>query len=263
MQAWAIAAAFTAAAATLAPPTARAQSALDGTWKIDPKTIEAPSKPVRFSLQGGVYECASCLPPFKVQADGKDQPVAGSPHADSLTVTVINERSFRTVARKGGKEISEVLWTLSADGKTLTRDARDIRSDGRVVAAKALMRRVEPAPAGAQAISGTWLGTRMESMSDSFVTFRTAGNVLTMKTPEGATYQARLDGMMAAVTGDPGAHEVSVQQKGPRTFEEMSYRDGRRFLTTVITVDAGGKSAKVRWTTEGNKATGGYTLRRQ
>jgi len=263
MKAWAFPALFATAAAALTPTAARTQSALDGTWKIDPKTIQAPTKPVRFSLSAGAYECASCLPPFKVQADGKDQPVAGSQHADTLAVTVLNERSFRTVARKGGKEVSEVLWSLSADGRTLTRDARDIRPDGRVVAAKALMRRVEPAPAGAQAISGAWLGTRMESMSDSLVTFQTTDGFLTMKTPEGATYRARLDGTMAPVIGDPGAHEISVQQKGPRTFEEMSYRDGHRFLTTVITVDATGKSARVRWATEGNKTTGGYTLRRQ
>jgi hypothetical protein len=262
MRAWVVAATL-AAAAGLASPGASAQSPIDGTWKIDPKTVEAPSKPVRFSLGAGVYECASCLPPVKVQADGKDQSVAGSAHADTLAVTVLNERSFRTVARKDGKPVSEVLWTMSADGKTLTRDARDTRADGRIVSAKALMRRVERAPAGAQAISGTWLGTGMESMSDSLVTFKTAGGVLTMSTPEGATYRAKLDGTMAPVTGDPGAHEVSVQQKGPRTFEEMSYRDGHRFLTTVITVDPGGKSARVRWTTEGNQARGGYTLRRQ
>ena len=56
------------------PMLAAAQSAFDGTWKVDMNKVDFPKKPDVFLLQDGMYECKTCTPPYKVKADGTDQP---------------------------------------------------------------------------------------------------------------------------------------------------------------------------------------------
>ena len=64
-----------ALAALLIPTLAMAQSAFDGTWKIDMNKVGFPKKPDEYLLQNGMYECKTCAPPYKIKADGSDQPV--------------------------------------------------------------------------------------------------------------------------------------------------------------------------------------------
>ena len=42
----------------LLPMLAMAQSAFDGTWKLDMSTIQFPKKPDSYLLQNGMYECS-------------------------------------------------------------------------------------------------------------------------------------------------------------------------------------------------------------
>jgi hypothetical protein len=60
----------------LAPGLAMAQSAFDGTWKIDLKTTQFPKKPQVYLLQDGMYHCKSCVPPStsKRMAKTKNSP---------------------------------------------------------------------------------------------------------------------------------------------------------------------------------------------
>src|SRR5438309_814829 len=53
---------------------ANAQSALNGTWKVDMSKVDFSKKPDVFLLQNGMYECKTCTPAYKVKADGSDQP---------------------------------------------------------------------------------------------------------------------------------------------------------------------------------------------
>ena len=64
-------------ASLLLPSLATAQSAFEGTWKIDTNKAEFPKKPDVFLLQDGIWECKTCVPPIKIKADGQDQPVTG------------------------------------------------------------------------------------------------------------------------------------------------------------------------------------------
>ena len=73
-----------------------AQSIFDGTWRPDPQKPSPGQKPDIIELANGVYDCQSCTPPYKVTADGRDEPVAGNPHYDTLSVAIIDDR---TVAR--------------------------------------------------------------------------------------------------------------------------------------------------------------------
>jgi hypothetical protein len=63
----------------LAPVTLLAQSPFDGTWMTKLDTAQFPTKPQTFTLNKGMYECATCVPKYAVKANGTDQKVTGHP----------------------------------------------------------------------------------------------------------------------------------------------------------------------------------------
>ena len=111
--------------ALLIPTLAMAQSAFDGTWKIDMNKVHFPKKPDEFLLQNGMYECKTCTPPYKIKADGSDQPVTGHPYYDSVAIKVVNDHEIEETDKKDGKAVATSTSTVSADGKTLTFNFSD------------------------------------------------------------------------------------------------------------------------------------------
>src|SRR5271156_2400104 len=94
------------------PVLVTAQSAFDGTWKVDMSKVDFPKKPDVFVLQGGMYECKTCTPPYKIKADGMDQPVAGHPYFDSVAIKVVNDRQIDETDKKGGKTVATSTTTV-------------------------------------------------------------------------------------------------------------------------------------------------------
>jgi hypothetical protein len=78
----------------LTPGLAMAQSAFDGTWKLDLKTAQFPKKPDVYLLQDGMYHCKTCVPSIDVKADGQDQKVVGQPYFDMMSVKVVDDRTI-------------------------------------------------------------------------------------------------------------------------------------------------------------------------
>src|ERR1035438_9028450 len=97
--------------ALLMPMLAAAQSAFDGTWKIDMNKVNFPKKPDVFLLQSGMYECKSCTPPYAIKADGTDQPVSGHPYFDTVAIKVVNDKIEET-DKKQGKVVSTSTSTV-------------------------------------------------------------------------------------------------------------------------------------------------------
>ena len=52
-------------------------------------------------------------------ADGQDQAISGNPYYDTLSVSVIDDRTVFRNAKKGGKTVIETKNFVSADGKTM------------------------------------------------------------------------------------------------------------------------------------------------
>src|SRR5580704_14464219 len=102
------------------PVLAMAQNVIDGTWKFDLSTAQLPKKPDVFLLQGGVYQCKTCVPPVDVKADGQDQKVTGNPYYDTVSITVVDDRTIEETDKKGPKTVVTSKSTVSPDGNTLT-----------------------------------------------------------------------------------------------------------------------------------------------
>src|SRR3954469_18190491 len=138
---------FTIAAALL-PCIALAQSAIDGKWKTDIKSISGPDKPSRYSVKEGMYECESCVPQIKVKADGKDQLLEGTPYFDVYAVKITDDSTMELVGRKAGRTVSVGKIAVSADGKTMSREFTINEPGGLTNKYASKMTRVAAAPKG-------------------------------------------------------------------------------------------------------------------
>src|SRR5712691_3814595 len=232
----------------LIPAMAMAQSAFDGTWKFDLKTAKFPEKPDVYLLQDGMYHCKTCAPPVDVKADGQDQKVSGHPYYDMVSIKVVDDRTIEETDKKNGKVVATSKTSLSADGNTLMFEFTDSsNTNADPVTGKGEETRVAKGPAGSHAISGSWRASKMDAVSDNglLFTYKVAGDSLTMTSPTGQSYTAKLDGTDAPFKGDPGTTSVSVKKMDKNTMEETDKRDGKVISVSRMTLTADAKSMTI------------------
>jgi hypothetical protein len=230
------------------PLLARAQSPFDGTWKVDMNKVDFPKKPDAYLLQSGMYSCQSCVPSYEIKADGEDQKVSGHPYYDTVAIKVINDHEIEETDKKDGKVVATSKVTVAPDGKTLTFEFTDSsNTNAAPVTGKGEAVRVSKGPAGSNAVSGSWRTTKMASLSDNAITwtYKVEGDMLTMNSPTGQSYTAKMDGTEASMKGDPGVSTVSVKSMGKDTIEETDRRDGKVISVTKSTVTSDGKMMKI------------------
>ena len=230
------------------PVMVSAQSGFDGTWKIDMKKAEFSKKPDVYLLQNGIYDCKTCVPPIKIKADGQDQIVTGHPYYDTIAVKVISDHEIEETDKKNGKTVATSKTTVSPDGNTLTFEFTDSsNTNAAPVTGKGEATRVNKGPAGSNAISGSWRIAKFETLSDNAITwtYKISGDELTMTTPTGQSYTAKLNGTEAPFKGDPGTSSVSVKMRGKDTLEETDKRGDKVISVSKMTLEPDGKTAKI------------------
>jgi hypothetical protein len=230
----------------LTPVLALAQSAFDGTWKIDMNKAQLPKKPDVYLLQNGMYECKTCVPAVKIKADGQDQTVTGHPYYDSAAVKVISDHEIEEIDKKDGKTVATSTTKVSADGNTLAFEFSDSSdTNAAPVTGKGEETRVAKGPAGSNAISGSWRIAKFESLSDNAITwtYKVSDGQLMMTNPTGQSYTAKLDGTEAPYQGDPGTTAVSVKMSGKNALQETDKRGDKVVSVSTMTMAADGKTA--------------------
>jgi hypothetical protein len=231
--------------AVLVSIPAIAQNAFDGTWKFNLGDAQFSKKPDVFLLQDGMYHCKTCAPAIDVKADGNDQPVSGHPYYNSVSIKVVDDRTIEEVDKKDGKTVATSKTVVSHDGKTATFEFSDSsNTTAAPVTGTGSITRVANGPAGSHAISGSWVTSKLDTISDNglMVTFKVEGGSLSMSNPTGQSYIAKLDGTDAPYKGDPGITSVSVKSMGQQMIEETDKRDGKVITVARMTVSADGKT---------------------
>ena len=89
--------------------------------------------------------------------------------------------------------------------------------------------------------------SKMESLSDNGAvwTYKVNGKEISMSTPTGQSYTAKLDGTDAPMKGDPGVTSVSLRMIGSDTLEETDKRDNKVISVSRMTVSADGMKARI------------------
>ena len=240
------------------------QSAFDGTWKGNPQSAEFKGND-KYSLQGGMYRCDTCVPKIAVKADGQDHAVSGSPYIDTTNVLEVNDHTVQITSKKNAKPVGSTKMTVSEDGKTLTTEWSFISESGKEGSGKTVSERVGEATAGASKISGTWRPGKVEDISASVITitFKATADGLSMSDPIGDSYTAKFDGKDYPYKGDPGTTSVSLKKIDANTIEETDKRNGRVTAVIHMTVSADGKTMKFAITDKLHNTTANWMAEKQ
>ena len=253
-----------------APASSFAQSPFDGTWRIKMDVSKLPPPPppppMFFSVNKGMYDCFHCRPNIHVKANGQDQPVTGQ-YFDTISVREVDPKSIAITFKKNGKTVREETLAVSDDGNTLTwKITRHWENSDQTVSSEITYTRAGKAPAGANGTSGVWSGRiNKEKVSeyDLIMTYKSRGDELSMSTPIGLSYTAKLDGKDYPVKGWYQWNSVSLKRVDDRTIEETYKRDGKVVEVNKLTVSPDGKKMT---TVETSKLTGGtstYVAKKQ
>jgi len=234
--------------ALLAPFAALADSPFDGTWVAKQESLAMDSKPYVFSLVNGVFDSQVAVPPFKVKADGTDQPVKGHAYYDTVAVKSDGPDSITLTSKKAGKTVGESHFSVSADGKTLTQKWSD-SGGAETTSGETIYTRVGAAPKGAHAASGSWRLTKAQNTSTNArtLTFKSTADGLSFSNPTGQSYTAKFDGKEVPIAGDPSGATVSLKKVNANAFIETDHEKGKVVEIDHWTVAADGKTMKLEW----------------
>lgn len=221
--------------------SAWAQSPFDGTWKMDTsKTQFTSQKPDTFVLQAGQYTCSTCDPKIEIKADGSDQRVPGAKTYDTEAVKQVDDKTVQFTVKKDGKVLYELTRTVSLDGKTLTAEYKMVSAKGETRTVKGTSTRVSGPPAGAHAISGSWLVKKTDASENALTfTLKATGDGLSRSRLEGESgYDAKFDGKDYPVRGGGTTGlTVSLKKVNDNTIEETYKRDGKPMLVCTVTIE--------------------------
>jgi hypothetical protein len=231
-----------------------AQSPFDGTWKTNMAESKLSQKPSVYSVTNGMYECESCVPKIEVKADGQDQPVTGQTY-DTIAVQVDDANTIHLIGKKAGKTEFEATRTASQDGKMLTVSRTDYPIDGsQPVKLEVKLTRVSKGAAGSNATSGSWrIENVNEDAAELTTTWKSSEGGLSVSTPTGYGWEAKLDGKENPVKGTYANNTVSLKQLDDHSIEATYKRDGKILSVDKITVSPDGKKMT---SVEDNKLTG-------
>ena len=256
MNAFSAAAAALAAAVLAGPAQAAPASPFDGVWRTDPASIAFSKRPDVMVLKDGVYDCRSCTPAYTVKADGAFHPVAGHPSYDETMLSVVDDRTVEQTERKDGRVVGTTRVRVSEDGRTAAVAWTDTTNAGAPpVSGTVIETRTAPAPEGAHAASGSWVATQAQDFSEAATlqTLKLQDGVLTLTTPTGQSYAAKVDGPPAPFVGDPSVTAVTVARAGPRELVETDLHDGEVVSVLHMTVSPDGRTLTLQGE---NKKTG-------
>lgn len=252
--------------ALLVSSSAFAQSAFDGTWKADVSSAQMPKKPDMYMLKDGTYSCKSCVPVITVKADGMDHAITGHPYYDMEAVKIVDDHTINITQKKNGKVVATATNTVAPDGKTMTFEFSDsTATNSAPVVGKGTQMRVAAGLAGAHAISGSWRTTSFATISDNGLTttFRADGDMLTMTTPTGQKYTAKMDGTEAPFSGDPGLTAVSVKKISANEIQETDKRGSKVMSVQTMTVSSDGKKIHVVFQNKERGTSMSYDMNKQ
>ena len=68
---------------------------------------------------------------YTTMFDGKDEPVAGHPSADTTSVKKIDDRTTEIVNKKAGKVLQIITNVISADGNTINNTYKNFDAEGK------------------------------------------------------------------------------------------------------------------------------------
>ncbi len=173
--------------------TAQTTSPWNGTWKLDRAKSHLTGTSYTLSKDAnGMWTATAGLITYTYALDGKPYPVLDKEH--TLTVTLVDPHTQKSVFQFKGKTTTLSTDHLSADGNTISDVTVNTREDGSTYTTKETDTRTAPG----EGFAGTWTSTKTSSSANNPWTITVSGDSITfVNTAEKFTLTARLDGTPA------------------------------------------------------------------
>jgi len=247
----------------LSPSPLFAQSPFDGTWIINSDAAQLPEKPQVYLLAEGAFRCSTCVPKIEIEANGRDQKVAGSSYFDTESVRVVDAYTVVFIAKKDGKTMFKEVDTISPDGTTLTQTVTDT-TESQPVTIETLSRRIANGATDSHALSGSWRAYKVHrSKNGATIKYRCTKEGFSAETPLGERFDAKFDGKDYPVQDDPGHTTVSVKLLSATSVELTSRRNGKVVGVLRLSVAPGGETIHVVFEDKESDTTSAYKMHKQ
>lgn len=167
-----------------------------------------------------------------VGRDGKDYPWFGG---STITWRDAAPNRWETINKRDGQMISKYVWTLSADGSTVTAAMTNVMPDGRTSESATTLVRVSGGP-------GPFGTFRTAAISGGFTLEAAAPGVI-YRWEGVAEARCQFDGKHCPLTGAvPSGASMSLRELGPRSFEYQEQSGGAVTFTSRLTVSDDGQT---------------------
>jgi len=145
---------------------------------------------------------------FNFAPDGKPYPMFDKDH--TITATMPDSHTLKSVNMVKGKVTSTSIDTLSADGKTISDVTTGTREDGSSYTSTETDTRTGPG----EGFFGTWTSTKVDSSSDTPETITTTSTTISFSRAAGkSSLTAKLDGTPATPVSPEMTAGVTVSYK--------------------------------------------------
>ena len=220
-----------------------------GKWKVNLAKSDFGQTTVTFeNLPGGEWQTTAFGITYKFKMDGKDYPDG---MGGTAAWKAVDANSWELIAKANAKVTETDSFRLSADGKTLTDNAKQMKADGGSIESTAVYERV----AGGSSLAGKWKTKKVSGASGMVEMIPSGTDSLIFKDPDmGMSCDAKLDGKDYPCTGPMLPPGFTVAMKNvSRSLDLTVKKDGKPFFKATYTVTADGKSM----TETGAPTTGG------
>ncbi len=211
-----------------------------GKWKLNPARSDFGESTATFDVMtDGSIKVTAGGQSYTVKADGKDYP---TPWGTAEVWKSVNATTWETTGKTNGKVVATSTWKVSADGKSLTVDSKNIKADGQASNDSQTYQRVT----GASGLAGKWKTKNLKIGSPGTMTITangTDGLTLTFVEEKG-TCPAKLDGKDYPATGPiwPSGWTCMVAKNGANAIDVTWKKDGKVMGKDLITASADGKT---------------------
>ena len=217
-----------------------AQDPFAGVWKLNQSKSKFTGEIVKYEKKpSGAMLVSSGGIEYEFKIDGSEYPL---PFGGTTSWKQENDRTWVSVYKLKGKELSTTRGALSADGRTRTTTTTGTKPNGEAFTEVVTYQRV----AGGPGLSGAWKSTEVKISSPGTFQITAPGpNALTFSSSE---YQflckAQLDGKDYPVTGPtvPEGFTMSVKRIGPRQTEYLQKNKGKPIYEGVMMVSPDGRT---------------------
>ena len=126
-----------------------------GLWRLNLAKSNLPpplprSQTVRIEVEGGTIRMREdivnergehLIITLEAGFDGRDYPIYGTSHADTVAYERVDERTLRSTIKKSGRVVMKETIFVSVDGRTVTGTYSGTDASGRIVTASAVFDR--------------------------------------------------------------------------------------------------------------------------